>query len=535
MNRRHPTIAAASAALIAATLAVGGLALPAHADESPDIAESNGSIAVLDAAPAEVDSDAAAATQPPETEPAEGQTAASSTLDQTDAAVAEAVTAEAAHPESASSVEPATPESHPATDGAAAPASEQAPSVSTDAARLGYVNDDGSEPDDDSPTYLPPRTGVSLDITADGAAIGVGPIGERGPIDSYELIVTPADGGEPITRTSTIQTVFVLTGLKPGAYEIKASLRNTQGSTGVSDMWFAVPETPGQPTVTIAEGGANAVIGQIAAAPLQHPYPASINPFRAQTTYTVTLTGAGATEVRTVDDVKGLARFGFTGLAPATTYTVTITAQNIAGHSAPVSVTATTDPDPGPAAPDPTELNADNRGGIAVSAPVKPGSTVTVAIGSDRAGTTINGWVFSEPRYLGSTVVSADGLAQFALPTDVAAGAHRLAITSTDGALLGWSPIEVRTADDSAPPAGGGSAGPGSEPGVGSGSGDAGASVGDGDGDAGVASAAGSVTSTPQKHALAATGGSAPWEIMLWAGALLAAGTVLMTRRRSTR
>ncbi len=511
MKRRHPSLAAASAALIAATLVVAGIALPAHADEPAGGVDPAGPTAAaeVEVAAAEVVAEALVA-DPEAAEP----------VGEPDAA--ERVTAEASAPAPASASAPAP-----------APAPESAEPAAASAVP-GYVNDDGSgagHDDDDSVADLPPQTGVTISIRVDGAEIGVGPIGERGPIERYELIVRPMDGGEPITRTSTTRTVFILTGLKPGTYEIEASLHNSHGATGTRNIWFAVPEVPGEPTVTIRDSSPTALLGEIWAAPLQNPFPEGVWPFYLPTTYTATLTGGGRAETREVDDVQGLGRFGFTGLEPSTTYTLTVVARNAAGQSAPVSVQASTSPVTGPAAPDPDALTGDNRGGVVVNGASVPGTTVTANVGRELAGMAVHGWLFSEPRYLGVATVTADGIATFALPADIPTGAHRLALTADDGSTLGWSPVEVRAAEVTTPPATGGPGGPGAGAGAGAGSG-AGVDGSASEGRDGATSAAGSVASAAKTRALASTGGAAPWELAVWAAALLAAGGLVIARRR---
>lgn len=541
MKKKHPSLAAASAALIAATLVVAGMALPAHADEPTGGAVPAGSATADEAVEAgpPVAAAGAAAVAP-------GPATPSSELAVEPVAETPVVAAPVGEPVVATPVvavpvgEPVVAEAAPVASSSETEMAEvagderalDAPAASAPS----LVNDDGSGAgDEDTPASLPPQTGVTLDIRVDGAEIGVNPLGERGPIERYELIVRPADGSEPITRTATTRTVFVLTGLKPGAYEIEASLHNSFGSTGVRDVWFAVPEVPGQPTITMRDGGSAALIGEIWAAPLQNPYPASVRPFRLLTTYTATLTGGGRTETREVDDVQGLGRFGFIDLEPSTTYTVTVTAHNAAGQSAPVSVQASTGAATGPTAPDPDGLNADNRGGVVVDGTPAPGTTVTASVGRDLAGATIHGWLFSEPRYLGVATVTAEGVATFALPADIPAGSHRLALTADDGTTLGWSPVEVRAADVTTPPGSGSGSGSGSAPGAGSGVGAGAEGAVSGSGAAGAANSAagsGAVSAAAERRTLAATGGEAPRQLAIWGIAFLAAGALVIARRR---
>lgn len=71
------------------------------------------------------------------------------------------------------------------------------------------------------------------------------------------------------------------------------------------------------------------------------------------------------------------------------------------------------------------------------------GETVTITVGTQYAGQTVEGWIFSTPTYLGTSVVSAAGTATFTIPADLPAGTHRLVVTDSTGTVIGWTYVQV--------------------------------------------------------------------------------------------
>lgn len=97
------------------------------------------------------------------------------------------------------------------------------------------------------------------------------------------------------------------------------------------------------------------------------------------------------------------------------------------------------------APPVPTEaLTDDNRGGLSVAAPVVAGGTVAIS-GLEDPGLSYV-WLFSSPHGLGYAQAAGDGTLQVTIPTGVAAGPHRLAVTTPGGWLLGWTDLTVTAA-----------------------------------------------------------------------------------------
>ncbi|GGD74653.1 lamin tail domain-containing protein [Microbacterium murale] len=97
-----------------------------------------------------------------------------------------------------------------------------------------------------------------------------------------------------------------------------------------------------------------------------------------------------------------------------------------------------------------------NRGGATVDkSSVAPGEKVTITL-AQHPGADVEVWMYSDPTFLADGTLNAAGAITVTIPKDAAAGAHRLAVYSADGELLGWVNIQVTAA-------GGGLAATGSE------------------------------------------------------------------------
>ncbi|PWC05153.1 lamin tail domain-containing protein [Agromyces badenianii] len=99
-----------------------------------------------------------------------------------------------------------------------------------------------------------------------------------------------------------------------------------------------------------------------------------------------------------------------------------------------------------PVTPAEESLTDGARGSITVPGTVRAGATITVVVGAQLAGDTLDAWLFSTPVHLGTVTVSPDGTIRVTIPADTAAGAHRLAVLSADGTLLGWDDLTVTAA-----------------------------------------------------------------------------------------
>lgn len=151
---------------------------------------------------------------------------------------------------------------------------------------------------------------------------------------------------------------------------------------------------------------------------------------------------------------------------------------------------------PAPWAPVESDLDATLEGAIQVSPnPFSPGETVTVSLPAGHDGDTVYAFVFSQPTAIGAQRVDADRVS-FTTPASLPFGAHRFALYTADGALIGWDSVSVVDPNAVAPLPDAGSATPGG--------------------------------------GLAATGGSANL-VLLWvavAAAAIAGGITLRLRRR---
>lgn len=91
-----------------------------------------------------------------------------------------------------------------------------------------------------------------------------------------------------------------------------------------------------------------------------------------------------------------------------------------------------------------TALTDGNRNGVTVNPAVAPrGSRVTVTAGGDHASERISVWMYSDPVQLASGTASAAGALTVTIPRDAALGAHRIAVYSAAGELIGWADIRV--------------------------------------------------------------------------------------------
>ncbi|WP_448711071.1 lamin tail domain-containing protein [Microbacterium profundi] len=87
-----------------------------------------------------------------------------------------------------------------------------------------------------------------------------------------------------------------------------------------------------------------------------------------------------------------------------------------------------------------------NRGGATVDkSSVAPGEKVTITL-AQNPGADVEVWMYSDPTFLTDGTLSAAGAITVTIPKDAAAGAHRLAVYSADGELLGWVNIQVTAA-----------------------------------------------------------------------------------------
>lgn len=116
---------------------------------------------------------------------------------------------------------------------------------------------------------------------------------------------------------------------------------------------------------------------------------------------------------------------------------------------APASPAPGTAPGPGGTAPVPVDsslLTDAARGTISAPQSVVAGETITIMVGTAHAGQTVDVWMHSTPRLLGSVVVSAEGTVQVTVPAGIPAGVHRVVVLDSAGTIIGWQEVEVAAA-----------------------------------------------------------------------------------------
>ena len=105
-------------------------------------------------------------------------------------------------------------------------------------------------------------------------------------------------------------------------------------------------------------------------------------------------------------------------------------------------------PDPQPTqipgtTPSEDELMDEAAGGIVAPRTMERGENVEVHVEDVAPGTDVGAWLFSDPAYLGTHTVAADGSIAVTVPNDAALGEHRIAVWSDDETLVGWTTTEV--------------------------------------------------------------------------------------------
>lgn len=98
-------------------------------------------------------------------------------------------------------------------------------------------------------------------------------------------------------------------------------------------------------------------------------------------------------------------------------------------------------------APGDAQLTEDTRGEITTVTSAEAGQTITVHFAGDRAGQSAGMWLLSTPASLGVKTVDAAGTVQITLPQRIT-GTHRIAAVAADGTVIGWQQITITAADD---------------------------------------------------------------------------------------
>ncbi|WP_084128640.1 lamin tail domain-containing protein [Demequina sp. NBRC 110055] len=103
-----------------------------------------------------------------------------------------------------------------------------------------------------------------------------------------------------------------------------------------------------------------------------------------------------------------------------------------------------------PSGDDLTETESPNNLGCTVDAPgsAERGGAITIVIDRACAGadvTSVEVWMYSEPTFVGTFSVAADGSVDIEIPTSLPAGQHTIEVRLTDGTIVGSTTIQVAT------------------------------------------------------------------------------------------
>jgi len=282
------------------------------------------------------------------------------------------------------------------------------------------------------------------DFDADTTAYAVSVPGSTWPVVAATAIdeaatvaiVQPADGQGTATVTVTApsgaQKVYTVTVAREAV---------------VSDVTISGTPTVGA-TLTAIAGTVDPSSAQLTYAWRRDGVPLS---GAASAQYTVTAADVGhALDVELTASAEGFGSAtavseAVTGQPGSSTPTPTPTPSPSGSASPTPSPSASTGTGTGTGTGTPSEdaLTAALQGRISGPATIAAGSTVSIQVGTDRAGSPVAAWLFSTPLALGGDTVSASGTIGVTVPLDAPAGAHRLAVTDAAGAVIGWYAITV--------------------------------------------------------------------------------------------
>jgi hypothetical protein len=82
---------------------------------------------------------------------------------------------------------------------------------------------------------------------------------------------------------------------------------------------------------------------------------------------------------------------------------------------------------------------------IAAPDKARRGTTVTVSVGTEFAGTWVSAWIYSAPQQLGGWhQVAADGTIEVPIPATAPLGSHRLSVQNADDVVIGWTKVQIK-------------------------------------------------------------------------------------------
>lgn len=89
------------------------------------------------------------------------------------------------------------------------------------------------------------------------------------------------------------------------------------------------------------------------------------------------------------------------------------------------------------------DLDPELEGAITVPSEAWPGDEIVVNIPGVEPGSQVGVWLFSDPVYLGTHIVSAQNTVTVTIPSDTEPGTHTIAVYLAPAELVGWDTIEI--------------------------------------------------------------------------------------------
>lgn len=96
-----------------------------------------------------------------------------------------------------------------------------------------------------------------------------------------------------------------------------------------------------------------------------------------------------------------------------------------------------------PTAPGEDDLTPATQNVVTGPASGVAGGTIVIEVGVGHAGEKVDVWMLSTPVHLGTFTVPASGRLTVTIPASLPAGAHRVAVLAADGSVIGWFQIAV--------------------------------------------------------------------------------------------